>query len=320
MAELMNMAGGLPQGLELLDEIERLKQEKNAIFLAHYYVTPDIQDLADFVGDSLDLSRRARDAQTDVILFAGVRFMAETAKILNPGRKVILPDLEAGCSLADQCPPTAFREFREAHPDHFVITYINSTAEIKALSDAICTSSNAKKIVSRVPKDQPILFAPDRNLGAYLARTMGREMTLWDGSCMVHEIFEEKKIHLLKQEHPDALVIAHPECEEVVLVGADFIGSTRELLKFVVESSAKEFIVATESGILHPMSKAAPDKLLIPAPPSNDCACNECPHMKRNTLEKVYLALRDLGPEITLPEELRQAAQVPLDRMLEWSN
>ena len=315
----LSMAGAVPEGSELLDEIQRLKKERNAILLAHYYVAPDIQDVADFVGDSLDLSRKARDTDSDLIMFAGVRFMAETAKILNPKTTVVLPDLDAGCSLADDCPPDAFRKFKEENPEHFIITYINSTAEIKALSDCICTSSNAQRIIERVPKDRPILFAPDRNLGAWLQTQTGREMTMWDGSCMVHEIFEERRLYDLKVDHPEAKVIAHPECEEIVLSMADFVGSTSSLLNFVATSDAKEFIVATEAGILHAMQKSAPDKTLIPAPPNNDCACNECPHMKLNTMEKVYLALRDGKPEITLDEELRLAALKPLQLMLEWS-
>ena len=309
---------GLPPG-DLFDEIGRLKKAKNAVILAHYYQDPDIQDVADFVGDSLELARAAQKSTADLIVFAGVHFMAEGAKILNPARKVLLPDLRAGCSLSDSCPPEAFRRFREKHPDHFVVSYINCSAAIKAQSDVICTSSNAVKIVSQVPKERPILFAPDRNLGAWVAKQTGREMLLWQGTCIVHETFSERKIAELRVQHPDAELIAHPECEPSLLAKADFIGSTSALLKHVVTSPRRKFIVATEEGILHAMRKQAQGKELIPAPPNGNCACNECPFMRLNTLEKLYLALRDEKPEITMPPELRERALAPLLRMLEWS-
>jgi len=306
-------------GRDLFAEIDRLKKQKNAVILAHYYQNPDIQDVADFVGDSLELARRAQQSQAKLILFAGVHFMAEGAKILNPHSKVIMPDLRAGCSLSDSCPPDAFARFREKNPDHFVISYINCSAAIKAQSDVICTSSNAVKIVEHAPKDRPILFAPDRNLGQWVAGKTGRELTLWQGACIVHETFSERKIIALQVQHPDAELIAHPECEPSLLARAQFIGSTSALLKYVTESPKKKFIVATEEGILHAMKKQAPGKELIPAPPNQNCACNECPFMKLNTLEKVYLALRDEKPEIEMPEELRLKALAPLQRMLEWS-
>jgi quinolinate synthase len=305
---------------DLVDEILRLKKERNAVLLAHFYQESEIQDLADYVEDSLGLARRAQKTNADVICFAGVHFMAETAKILNPRKTVVIPDLEAGCSLADGCPPDQFAEFKKKHPGHFVISYINCTAAIKAMSDVICTSSNAEKIVREIPKDQPIIFAPDRNLGGYLIKKIGRDMVLWNGTCIVHEIFSEKKIVQLKMRHPDALVIAHPECEPPVLRHADFIGSTSKLLQFVQDNPAKEFIVVTEVGILHQMEKKAPDKVLIPAPPDNSCACNECPHMKRNTLEKLYLCLRDLKPEITIPPEILPGALKSLQRMFEMTD
>ncbi len=299
--------------------IERLKKEKSAVLLAHYYQDADIQDCADFVGDSLELARAAQKTEAAVILFAGVHFMAEGAKILNPSRKVLLPDLRAGCSLSDSCPPEAFARFRALHPDHFVVSYINCSAAIKAQSDVICTSSNAVKIVNRVPSDRGIIFAPDRNLGAYVARQTGREMLLWQGTCIVHETFSERKIAALRLEHPTASLIAHPECEPSLLEGADFIGATSALLRHVIESPNKKFIVATEAGILHQMRKKAPGKELIPAPPNQNCACNDCPFMKLNTLEKVYTTLRDDNNEIHVPEELAQRALLPLKRMLEWS-
>jgi quinolinate synthase len=309
----------IPADLDLFSEIERLKKAKNAVILAHYYQEPDIQDIADFVGDSLELARAAQKTPAQLILFAGVHFMAEGAKILNPSRKVLLPDLRAGCSLSDSCPPEAFRKFRELHPDHFVVSYINCSAAIKAQSDVIVTSSNAVKIVNRIPKDRKIIFAPDRNLGAYVAKQTGREMVLWQGSCIVHETFSERKLIELKSRHPEAEIIAHPECEPTLLAKADFIGSTSALLKHVTESPKQTFIVATEAGILHQMQKRAPDKRLIPAPPNHACNCNDCPFMKLNTIEKVYLALRDEAPEITMPEALRELAKAPLERMLEWS-
>ena len=304
---------------DLFVEIERLKKAKNAIILAHYYQEPDIQDIADVIGDSLELARAAQKTQADLIVFAGVHFMAEGAKILNPSRKVVMPDLRAGCSLSDSCPPEAFARFRAKHPDHFVVSYINCSAAIKAQSDVICTSSNAVRIVERIPRDRPVLFAPDRNLGAYVAEKTGRAMLLWQGTCIVHETFSEKKIAGLRSLHPEAELIAHPECEPSVLARADFVGSTSALLRHVVESSRREFIVATEAGILHQMAKKAPGKLLIPAPPNHACACNECPFMKLNTLEKVYACLRDETPEILMSEDLRERALAPLERMLEWS-
>jgi len=305
--------------LDLFAEIERLKKEKNAIVLAHYYQEPDIQDVADYIGDSLGLSQEAAKTDADIIVFAGVHFMAETAKILSPQKKVLLPDLKAGCSLADSAPPELFRKFREKYPDHLVISYINCSAGIKALSDIICTSSNAEKIIESVPADQPIIFAPDRNLGSYLRRKTGRDMILWNGACMVHEIFSLEKITRLKVRHPKAKVIAHPECEAAVLEIADYIGSTTGLLKFTQRDDAREYIVVTETGILHQMEKANPGKTFIPAPPNNACACNDCPHMKLNTLEKLYLCMEYEEPEITMDEQLRIAAKKPIDRMLEIS-
>lgn len=305
--------------LDLFAEIERLKKEKNAIVLAHYYQEPDIQDVADYIGDSLGLSQQAAKTDADIIVFAGVHFMAETAKILSPQKKVLLPDLKAGCSLADSAPPELFRKFKEKHPDHLVISYINCSAGIKALSDIICTSSNAEKIIDSVPKDQPIIFAPDRNLGAYLAKKTGRDMLLWNGACMVHEIFSLEKITKLKIRHPKAKVIAHPECEAAVLEIADYIGSTTGLLKFSQKDDAQEYIVVTETGILHQMQKENPSKTFIPAPPNNACACNDCPHMKLNTLEKLYLCMEYEEPEITMNEQLRIAAKKPIERMLEIS-
>ncbi len=309
--------------IDFVTEISRLKKEKNAVLLAHYYQEEDIQDIADFIGDSLELARAAKNSTADIIVFSGVHFMAEGAKILNPGRKVLLPDLRAGCSLSDSCPPEAFAHYRALHPDHFVVSYINCSAAIKAQSDVIVTSSNAVKIVNQIPKDRPILFAPDRNLGAYVAKQTGREMLLWQGTCMVHETFSERKIAQLKIENPDAELIAHPECEESLLLKADFIGSTSALLKYATESPNKKFIVATEEGILHQMRKRAKEagveKEFIPAPPNQNCACNECPFMKLNTLEKIYLCLRDETPELMMDEALRIRALAPLERMLEWS-
>ncbi|WP_287129048.1 quinolinate synthase NadA [Candidatus Cyanaurora vandensis] len=305
--------------LDLFAEIADLKRRMNAVILAHYYQEPDIQDIADFVGDSLALARQAAETRAEVIVFAGVHFMAETAKILNPTRQVLLPDLAAGCSLADQCPADRFREFCAQRPDHLVISYINCTAEVKALSDIICTSSNAVAIVNQLPLDQPIIFGPDRNLGRYVNRMTGREMVLWPGACLVHEIFSEKKLLQLKNRHPAALVIAHPECEEAVLRHADHIGSTSSLLRFVQQSPIQEFIVVTESGILHQMQKSCPDKHFIPAPPNGNCACNECPFMRLNTLEKVYLAMVNRSPEIVMDETLRERALLPMTRMLAMS-
>jgi quinolinate synthase len=305
--------------LDLEEEILRLKKEMNAVILAHYYQESEIQDIADFIGDSLDLSRKAKDTTADVIVFAGVHFMAETAKILNPDKLVLIPDLEAGCSLADSCPAPQFKAFREKHPDHVAITYINCTAEVKALSDIICTSSNAEKIIKQIPENQPILFSPDRNLGRYLIKKTGREMLLWDGSCIVHETFSERKIIDLQAMHPEAKLIAHPECEESLLNRADFIGSTSKLLNFVKEDSSKKYIVATESGILHQMKKNAPGKILIAAPPEANCSCNECPFMKLNTMEKLYLCMKNRTPEINLSPELMAKAKIPIERMLSMS-
>jgi quinolinate synthase len=305
--------------LDLFAEIEKLKKEKNALILAHYYQEPDIQDVADFIGDSLGLAQQAAKTEAGMIVFAGVHFMAETAKILNPAKKVLLPDLKAGCSLSDSAPPALFKLFKEKHPGHIVITYINCSAGMKALSDIICTSSNARAIVESLPADQPIIFAPDKNLGAYINKQTGRNMVLWNGSCMVHEIFSLQKISRLKIRHPNAKIIAHPECEEPVLALADFIGSTTGLLNYTKKDTATEFIVATETGILHQMQKLNPGKTFIPAPPDNSCACNDCPHMKLNTLEKLYLCLQYELPEIIMDEELRLAARKPIDRMLQIS-
>jgi quinolinate synthase len=309
--------------LDLFVEIDRLKRERRAILLAHYYQEPDIQDVADALGDSLDLAKRARDARdVDVILFCGVHFMAETAKILNPDKLVLVPDLQAGCSLADACPGERLAAWRRAHPDHYVVSYINTTAAAKAESDIICTSSNAERIIRSVPPERPILFTPDRNLGAWLAERTGRKMELWPGTCIVHETFSERMIVDLKAQHPDAKFIAHPECEAHVLRHADFVGSTRKLLEYVQQDPATRFIVGTESGILYTMRRAVPHKVLIEAPVENRGACSscsQCPHMKRNTLEKVYLALRDLRPRIELEPELMRRARVPLERMLALS-
>lgn len=305
--------------LDLFAEIERLKNEKNAIILAHYYQEPDIQDVADYIGDSLGLAQKAEKTDADIIVFAGVHFMAETAKILNPSKKVLLPDLKAGCSLSDSAPPALFKQFKDKHPDHLVVTYINCSAGMKALSDIICTSSNAQKIVESLPADQPIIFAPDKNLGAYINKQTGRNMLLWNGACMVHEIFSLEKLTKLKIRHPKAKVVAHPECEAPILGLADYIGSTTGLLKFTEKDDAQEYIVVTETGILHQMQKNNPHKTFIPAPPNNSCACNDCPHMKLNTLEKLYLCMEYELPELTMDEELRLAAKKPIDRMLEIS-
>ena len=288
--------------LDLFAEINRLKKDKNAVILAHYYQDPDIQDIADYIGDSLGLSQEAAKTDADVIVFAGVHFMAETAKILSPQKKVLLPDLKAGCSLSDM-----------------VITYVNCTAELKAMSDIVCTSSNAVQIVESLPRDQKIIFGPDKNLGAYVAKKTGRNLVLWNGACMVHEIFSQQRILKLKNRHPEALFIAHPECEESILKMADYIGSTTGLLKYTINNPATEFIVATESGIIHQMEKASPDKTFIPAPPNNSCACNDCPHMKRNTLEKLYLCIKNNLPEVSVPMDIILRAQKPIERMLEIS-
>jgi len=305
--------------LDLESEIQRLKKERNAVLLAHYYQEPDIQDLADFIGDSLQLAQAAKKTDADVIVFCGVHFMAETAKILNPDKIVVLPDLKAGCSLADACPADRFRKWQARYPGSVTISYINCSAEVKAASDIICTSSNAVKIVQSVPEGTQILFAPDRNLGRYVAEQTGREMVMWQGVCIVHETFSERKLVGLKERHPKAVVLAHPECEQPVLAHADFIGSTSALLKHASENPATEFIVATEPGIIHQMERAEPNKTFIPAPPEGNCACNECPFMRLNTLEKLYLCLRDLTPRLELPEELCVAARKPIERMLSLS-
>lgn len=305
--------------LDLFEEIAHLKKAKNAVILAHYYQDADIQDIADYIGDSLGLAQQAQKSEADVILFAGVHFMAETAKILNPSKTVLIPDLKAGCSLADSCPPIPFEAFKKQHPGHIVITYINCTAEIKALSDIICTSSNAVQIVESLPADQKIIFAPDKNLGAYINKKTGRNMVLWDGACQVHEIFSLEKITKLKATHPNAQLIAHPECEAAILEKADYIGSTTALLNYSKKSDCNEFIVATETGILHQMQKASPAKTFIPAPPNNNCACNDCPHMKLNTLEKIYIALKYGEPELKMDEKLIEAAKKPILKMLELS-
>ena len=315
----LNSSAAQSLPFDLFDAIRDLKRELNAVILAHYYQDPDIQDIADYIGDSLGLSRQAATTNADVIVFAGVHFMAETAKILNPDKLVLLPDLNAGCSLADSCPPDEFAKFKAAHPEHLVISYINCTAEIKAMSDIICTSSNAVQIVNQIPPEQPIIFAPDRNLGKYVMAQTGRDLVLWQGSCMVHETFSEKKIVQLKVQHPHAIAIAHPECEPSVLRHASYIGSTTALLKYVQQSDRHEFIVATEPGIIHQMQKVEPQKQFIPAPPLNNCACNECPHMRLNTLEKLYLCMQHRQPEITLPESVREAALKPIERMLAMS-
>lgn len=305
--------------IDLFAAINNLKKEKKAIVLAHYYQEPDIQDVADYIGDSLGLAQKAAETDADIIVFAGVHFMAETAKILNPSKKVLLPDFKAGCSLADSAPTNLFKAFKEKHNDHLVISYINCTAEIKALSDIICTSSNAEAILNSLPQDQRIIFAPDKNLGAYLNKKTGRNMLLWNGACMVHEIFSLEKITKLKVRHPQAQIIAHPECEEALLNIADYIGSTTQLLKYSQTNACNEFIVATETGILHKMQQASPQKTFIPAPPNNSCACNDCPHMKLNTLEKLYICMQYEVPELTMNEDLRIAAKKPIDRMLEIS-
>ena len=310
---------GIDIQLDLFAEIERIKKEKNAIILAHYYQEPDIQDVADYIGDSLGLAQKAEKTDASIIVFCGVHFMSETAKILNPSKKVLLPDLKAGCSLSDSAPPVLFKQFKDKHPDHIVISYINCSAGIKAQSDIICTSSNAQKIVESLPVDQKIIFAPDKNLGAYINKQTGRNMVLWNGACMVHEIFSQQKLLKLKLRHPFAKVIAHPECEEPVLALADYIGSTTGLLKYTQNNAANEFIVVTETGILHQMQKLNPFKTFIPAPPENNCACNDCPHMKLNTLEKVYLCMKYELPEIILEENIRVAAKRPIDKMLEIS-
>jgi len=303
----------------LIEKIDRLRKEKNAVILAHYYQEPDIQDLADFVGDSLDLSRKAANTDADIIVFAGVHFMAETAKIINPTKKVLIPDMAASCSLAESCPENKFRTFREANPDHVVVTYINCTAGVKALSDIICTSSNAVKVIEGIPLDKPIIFAPDKNMGKYLIETTGRDMLLWEGACVVHEAFAIDKLLELSKKHPDAKIIAHPESQQHVLKVANYIGSTKGMLNYVKTDDCQEFIVATEAGILHQMSKDVPNKSLIPVPIAEDntCACSECAFMKMNTLEKLYNCLLNEQPEILVNEELAEKALLPINRMLE---
>mgnify|MGYP006269455447 CR=1 FL=1 len=317
LPKFSNPTSDLPD--DLFGAIRAIKQELNAVILAHYYQDPDIQDIADYLGDSLGLAQQAAETNADVIVFAGVHFMAETAKILNPNKMVLLPDLEAGCSLADSCQPDDFAAFKAAHPGHLVISYINCSAAIKAMSDIICTSANAVKIVSQIPPEQPIIFAPDRNLGKYVSSQTGRNLVLWEGSCIVHETFSEKKIVQLQITHPEAEIIAHPECEEPILRHANYIGSTTALLKYTQKSASDKFIVVTEPGIIHQMQKIMPDKQFIPAPPLNNCACNECPHMKLNTLEKLYLAMKNRTPEIIMSEDIRIAALRPIQRMLEMS-
>lgn len=310
----------IDSALDLVKEINYLKKEKNAVLLAHYYQNPDIQDIADYIGDSLGLAQQAEKTQADIILFAGVHFMAETAKILNPTKKVLIPDLKAGCSLADSCPPDKFAAFKAKHSNHIVLTYINCTADIKALSDVILTSTNAVQIVESFPKDQPIIFAPDKNLGAYINKKTGRNMVLWDGACMVHEIFSLEKLIKLKLQNPLAKIIAHPECEAPLLEHADFIGSTTALLNYTKKAeNGNEFIVVTETGILHQMQKASPTKTFIPAPPNNNCACNDCPYMKLNTLEKIYIALKYEQPELLMNEDLIKKAKLPIAKMLDLS-
>ncbi|HEX5535658.1 MAG TPA: quinolinate synthase NadA [Sphingobium sp.] len=312
--------GGSLAGLDLLAEINRLRKERNAVILAHYYQKPEIQDLADFVGDSLELSRKAAATDADVIAFCGVRFMAETAKILSPQKIVVLPDMDAGCSLEDSCPPDQFKAFREAHPDHIALTYINCSAEVKALSDIIVTSSSAEKILNQIPAEQKIIFGPDKHLGGYLARKTGRDMLLWPGVCIVHEAFSETELMKLKAKHPDAPIAAHPECPAFILDHADYVGATSGILDYAKSMKGDTLIVATEPHIIHQMEKAVPDKMFIGAPGADgNCNCNICPYMALNTLEKLYLALRDLQPRVEMDEQLRLAAKKSLDRMLEMT-
>lgn len=307
--------------MNLREKIERLKKEKNSIILAHYYQTPDIQDIADYVGDSLGLSQKAAETNADIIVFAGVHFMAETAKILCPEKKVLLPDLNAGCSLADSCPPELFRELKEKHPNHTVVTYINCSAEIKAMTDIVCTSSNALKIIESIPRDQPIIFAPDRNLGNYIMKQTNRDMLLWDGSCIVHEAFSINKLLELYKQHPDAVIIAHPESKNHILKTASYIGSTVGMINYVKAHPKKKFIVATEVGILHKMQQEVPDTVIIPAPAEEDnvCSCSECAYMKVNTLQKLYNCLLNEGPQIEVSESIREKALLPIERMLKLS-
>lgn len=302
--------------LDLVAEINKLKKEKNAVILAHYYQESEIQDVADYIGDSLGLSQQAAVTNADMIVFAGVHFMAETAKMLSPEKKVVLPDLKAGCSLADSCPPHLFKLFKEKHPDHIVVSYINCTAELKTLTDICCTSTNAVAIIESIPKDQKIIFAPDKNLGAYLIKKTGRDMVLWNGACMVHEIFSHEKITKLMERHPNAILIAHPECEEHILAKAQYIGSTTGLLNYTINNPATEFIVATEPGIIHQMELKSPEKIFIPAPPEANCACNECPHMKRNTMEKLYISMKYELPEVILPQWVIEQGVASIDKML----
>lgn len=319
----MNTAGTaqtkLKNNTELAQEIEKLKKEKNAVLLAHYYQVPEIQDIADFIGDSLGLAQKAVEVDADIIAFAGVHFMAETAKILNPDKKVVLPDMNAGCSLAESCPPQDFKKFREKYPDHIVISYINCTAAIKTLSDVICTSSNAVKIVESFPKDQKIIFAPDKNLGGYVNRVTGRNMVLWDGTCEVHDILSTEAIINMKAEYPDARLIAHPECQAPVLELADYIGSTTAMLKYTKKDDAKKYIVATETGIIHQMKKESPEKEFLVVPTDETCSCNDCPYMKMNTMQKLYLCLKNEQPEIILPHDVIEKARKPIDKMLDIS-
>jgi quinolinate synthase len=317
----MSVETKIPSGTDLLAEIERLKQERNAIILAHYYQKPEIQDLADFVGDSLELSKKAAATDADVIAFCGVKFMAETAKILSPEKIVVLPDLDAGCSLEDSCPPEKFKAFREAHPDHIALTYINCSTEVKALSDIIVTSSSAETILQQIPKDQKIIFGPDRHLGGYLGRKFNREMLLWPGVCIVHEAFSETELLKLKEQYPGAPIAAHPECPPTIIDHADYVGSTSGILQFARTFEGDTLIVATEPHIIHQMEKALPEKNFIGAPGADgNCACNICPYMALNTLEKLYLCLRDLEPRIEIEEQLRLDAKKSLDRMLEMAS
>lgn len=310
-----------PETIDFVAEIKKLKKDKNAVILAHYYQEPEIQEIADYVGDSLGLSQKAATVEADMIVFAGVHFMAETAKILNPEKKVLLPDLKAGCSLAESCSAEDLAAFKKKYPNHVVVTYVNASAGVKAHSDLVCTSSNAKKIIESIPEDQPIIFAPDKNLGAYINKETGRNMVLWDGACVVHEAFSLDKLVELHLEHPDAKIIAHPESEAHILKAADYIGSTSGMINFVKTDSSKKYIVGTEAGILHEMSKEAPDKELIPAPANEDntCACSECSYMKMNTMQKLYLCMKYELPEVTVDEEIRKKALIPIERMLEIS-
>ncbi len=305
--------------MDYISEIAKLKKEKNAIILAHYYQIPEIQDIADYIGDSLGLAQKAADTDAELIVFAGVHFMAETAKILNPNKMVLLPDLEAGCSLADSCPPVDFKKFRDQYPDHIVLSYINCSSGIKELSDVIVTSGNAVQIVESFPKDQKMIFAPDKNLGGYINSKTGRDMVLWDGTCEVHDILSTEAIIKLKIEHPEAELVAHPECDGPVLALADMVGSTTAMLKYTQKSEAKKFIVASETGILHQMQKDAPEKEFLVVPKDETCNCNDCPYMKMNTLEKLYLCLKNETPQIELPKEVMERAEKPINKMLDIS-